>query len=165
MEQPRAGGRRVTSLSSVESSAYNAGVRASTPIELVVDFKYAIELGVVFFLSESDVMLTADIVPNDAILYYTDAQTGEVLWRNALRLEALESQTTVDSLAARRAVTVTADEAFQTDAEGNRATNPEDEQTNEDMAVTRPGPIPQSSGSRPSPRPSTTRTVASAART
>ena len=105
----------------------------------VVDFKYAIELGVVFFLSESDVMLTADIVPNDAILYYSDAQTGEVLWRNALRLEALESQTTVDSLAARRAVTVTADEAFQTDTEGNRAMNPEEEQTNEDTVVTRPG--------------------------
>ena len=75
------------SIHPVESSAYNAGVRASMPIELVVDFKYAIELGVVFFLSESDVMLTADIVPNDAILYYTDAQTGEVLWRNALRLD------------------------------------------------------------------------------
>ena len=69
------------------------------------------------------------------ILYYTDAQTGEVLWRNALRLEALENQTTVDSLAARRAVTVTADEAFQTDVEGNRATNPEEEQTNEDTAA------------------------------
>ena len=127
------------SIHPVESSSYNAGVRATMPIELVIDFKYAIELGVVFFLSESDVMLTADIVPNDSILYYTDAKTGEVLWRNALRLEALENQTTLDTLAARRAVTVTADEAFQTDAEGNRATNPEEEQTNEDTAASRPG--------------------------
>ena len=69
----------------------------------------------------------------------SDAQTGEVLWRNALRLEALESQTTVESLAARRAVIVTADEAFQTDKEGKRAKNPEEEQTNEDTAATRPG--------------------------
>ena len=60
------------SIHPVESSAYNAGVRASMPIELVVDFKYAIELGVVFFLSESDVMLTADIVPNDAIFGRAD---------------------------------------------------------------------------------------------
>ena len=127
------------SIHPVESSSYNAGVRATMPIELVIDFKYAIELGVVFFLSESDVMLTADIVPNDSILYYTDAKTGEVLWRNALRLEALENQTTVDMLAARRAVTVTADKAFQTDAEGNRATNPEEEQTNEDTAASCPG--------------------------
>ena len=34
---------------------------------------------------------------------------------------------------------MTADEAFQTDAEGNRATNPEEEQTNEDTAASRPG--------------------------
>ena len=40
---------------------------------------------------------------------------------------------------ARRAVIVTADEAFQTDKEGKRAKNPEEEQTNEDMAATRPG--------------------------
>ena len=110
-------------------------------IELVVDFKYAIELGAIFLLSESDVMLTCDIVPNDAILYYSDAQTGEVLWRNALCLEALENQTTVESLAARQAVIVTSDEAFQTDKEGKRAKNPEEEQTNEDTAAssTRPG--------------------------
>ena len=43
------------SIHPVESSSYNAGVRATMPIELVIDFKYAIELGVVFFLSESDV--------------------------------------------------------------------------------------------------------------
>ena len=111
------------------------------PIELVVDFKNAVELGIIFSLSESDVMLTSDIVPNDAILYSTDAQTGEVLWRNALRLEALENQTIVESLAARQAVIVTSDEAFQTDKDGKRAKNPEEEQTNEDTAAssTRPG--------------------------
>ena len=66
---------------------------------------------VLSFSSESDVVLTSDIVRNYAILYYTDAPTGEVLWRNALRLEA-------------------SDEAFQTD-----------KQSNEDTAAssTRPG--------------------------
>ena len=34
---------------------------------------------------------------------------------------------------------MTADEAFQVDAEGNRATNPEEEQTNEDTAASCPG--------------------------
>ena len=37
-------------------------------------------------------MLTANIVPNNSILYHTDAKTGEVLWRNFLHLEALENQ-------------------------------------------------------------------------
>ena len=146
-----------------ESSAYNAGVRASMPIELVVDFKYAIELGVVFFLS--DVMLTADIVPNDAILYYSDAQTGEVLWRNALRLEALESQTTVESLAARRAVIVTADEATRKEKGPRTLKRSRRMRTRPQLARGNPRPIPQSSGSRPLPCPSITRTAAFAVRT
>ena len=108
----------------------------------------------IFFLSKSNVMLTSDIVPNDAI-HYTDGATGKVVWRNALRLEALENQTSVESLAARQAVIVTSDEAFQTDKEGNRVKNPEEEQTNEDTAAssTCPRPIRRPSGSKHSPCP------------
>ena len=86
--------------------------RYAIPIELVIDLKYAVEQGVIFFLSESDVMLMS---ASDAILCCTDGATGEVFWRNALRLEALEKQTSVELLGARQAVIVTPDEAFQTD--------------------------------------------------
>ena len=102
---------------------------------MVIDFKYAGEQGVIFFLSESDVMLTSGIVRNDAILYYTDGATGEVFWRNALRLEALEKQTSVELLAARQAVIVTSDKAFQTDQEVKRVENHEEEQTEEVAAA------------------------------
>ena len=47
----------------VESASYNAGVRATMPVELVIDMKQ----GVILFLSESDVMSTSDIVPNVAL--------------------------------------------------------------------------------------------------
>ena len=56
----------------LDEAKYMSGMRSNQPIEMVVDTIRAIEAGCTFFITETDGVLTRDIIPPDCIMTATD---------------------------------------------------------------------------------------------
>ena len=98
-------GRRHAFFSStrVGESGYVSGVRADAPIEIAVDLPKAVESGVDFILTDSDAILTAQHVPNSALLWAIDDRNKITLWTPPSIDEKGEGQQTSDSATAQGA--------------------------------------------------------------
>ena len=55
-------------------------MRADAPIEIAVDIVKAVEAGVDFIVTDSDAILTAQHVPNTAILWVVDDKNATTIW-------------------------------------------------------------------------------------
>ena len=84
-------------------SGYVSGVRADAPIEIAVDLPKAVESGVDFILTDSDAILTAQHVPNSALLWAIDDRNKITLWTPPSIDEKGEGQQTSDSATAQGA--------------------------------------------------------------